>query len=242
MLRPHGQLLRTGRHLTPDESALTSTAWMSGVFHSMVDPGTCQHQPFPVHHRSYLGLFRSQGLRVFAQLAGEWRLLGVPSAFEMSPESCRWIYRHAEGEIEVRAAAHGGPHALSLDIEVTQGPETAFLICQHIALNGDDGNAAEPLSWRRDGDTLIVTPAPGSDVGRRFPQGEFRISLAPQTAVRRAGADELLFLDGCSRQQPYLCIETAPARRAGLAITGHLVAEESQAPWRLRPRRCWCRA
>ena len=146
MLRPHGQLLRTGRHLTPDESALTSTAWMSGVFHSMVTQGHVSINRFLSTNRSYLGFFRSQGLRVFAQLAGEWRLLGVPSAFEMAPASCRWIYRHADGEIEVRAAAHSGPHALTLDIEVTQGPDTAFLICQHIALNGDDGNAPERSS------------------------------------------------------------------------------------------------
>ena len=235
VLRPHGQLLRTGRHLTPDESALTSTAWMSGVFHSMLAQGHVSINRFLSANRSYLGFFRSQGLRVFAQLGDEWRLLGVPSAFEMAPESCRWIYRHAEGEIQVRSAARTGPHTLTLDIEVTEGPDTAFLICQHIALNGDDGNAAEPLGWRRADDTLIVTPAPGSDVGRRFPQGEFRITIAAHTAVRRVGTDELLFLDGRSRQEPYLCIETSPGRRAGLGISGHLIAEESQKPWRLAP-------
>ena len=37
--RPHGHLLRTGRHLTPDEAALTSTTWMNGVFHSMLTQG-----------------------------------------------------------------------------------------------------------------------------------------------------------------------------------------------------------
>ncbi|MFZ0789155.1 MAG: hypothetical protein WAM94_05980, partial [Chromatiaceae bacterium] len=39
VLRPHGQILRTGGGLTPDESALTSTCWMAGVFHSMVTQG-----------------------------------------------------------------------------------------------------------------------------------------------------------------------------------------------------------
>ena len=235
VLRPHGQLLRTGRHLTPDESALVSTAWMSGVFHSMVTQGHVSINRFLSTHRSYLGFFRSQGLRVFAQVGGEWRLLGVPSAFEMAPESCRWIYRHAAGELRLHCAARSGPHALTLDIEVTEGPDTAFLICQHIALNGDDGNAPQPLNWRRAGDTLVVTPVPDSDVGRRFPQGEFRITLAPETAVRRVGADELLFLDGSSRQEPYLCVETSATRHAGLIIRGALVTEESQTPWRLPP-------
>jgi cellobiose phosphorylase len=235
VLRPHGQLLRTGRHLTPDESALASTVWMSGVFHSMLTQGHVSINRFLSAHRSYLGFFRSQGLRVFARLAGEWRLLGVPSAFEMAPESCRWIYRHAAGEIQLRSAARTGPHALSLDIEVTAGSDAAFLVCHHIALNGDDGNAAEPLDWRRDGDSLVVTPAPGSDVGRRFPGGEFRITIGAETAIERIGNDELLFLDGRSRGEPCLCIETAPGRRASLIVRGGLVAEETQTPWRLAP-------
>jgi len=235
VLRPHGQLLRTGRHLTPDESALTSTVWMSGVFHSMVAQGHVSINRFLSANRSYLGLFRSHGLRVFVKTGGEWRLLGIPSAFEMTPESCRWVYRHADGELQLRSTARSEPHALTLDIEVTAGADTAFLLCHHIAVNGDDGNAGEPVSWRRDGSALLVKAAPGSDIGRRFPQGEFVISPAAGTAVQRAGGDELLFLDGRSRQEPYLCIETAPARRAGLIIRGQLLAEESQKPWRLGP-------
>jgi 1,2-beta-oligoglucan phosphorylase len=235
VLRPHGQLLRTGRHLTPDESALTSTVWMSGVFHSMLTQGHVSINRFLSASHTYLGLFHSQGLSVFARLAGEWRRLGVPSAFEMAPESCRWIYRHAQGEIHLRAAGQSGPHAMTLDIEVTAGADTAFLLCHHVALNGDDGNAPEPLDWRRDEDTIIVMPAPGSDVGRRFPKGDFRITLTPGTPLHRVGGDELLFLDGRSRQEPYLCLETAPARRIGLSIRGGLVAEESQKPWRLPP-------
>ena len=54
---------------------------------------------------SYLGLFRSHGQRVFVQIDGNWQLLDVPSAFEMSPEACRWIYRYDDGEIQVRSAA-----------------------------------------------------------------------------------------------------------------------------------------
>jgi 1,2-beta-oligoglucan phosphorylase len=37
--RPHGHILRSGRHLVPDESALTSTVWMGGVFHAMLTQG-----------------------------------------------------------------------------------------------------------------------------------------------------------------------------------------------------------
>jgi cellobiose phosphorylase len=105
VLRPHGHLLRTGRHLTPDESALTSTVWMSGVFHSLLTQGHVSINRFLSTVRSYLGLFRSHGLRVFVELEGGWRLLNVPSAFEMSPDACRWIYGIDARLIEVRCEA-----------------------------------------------------------------------------------------------------------------------------------------
>src|SRR5262249_4062068 len=109
VLRPHGHLLRTGRHLTPDESALTSTVWMAGVFHSMLAQGHVSINRMLSTVHSYLSLFRSHGQRIFAEIGGAWQLLDIPSAFEISPEACLWIYRHAGGEIRVRSQAHSDP-------------------------------------------------------------------------------------------------------------------------------------
>jgi cellobiose phosphorylase len=44
------------------------------------------------------------------------------------------------------------------------------------------------------------------------------------------GGDELLFIDEISRQQPFVCIITAPANQVGLSISGHLVAQAVPAP------------
>ncbi len=78
---------------------------MSGVFHSMLTQGHVSINRLLSTVHSYIGLFRSHGQRVFVEIEGTWRLLNVPSAFEMSPESCRWIYRHDGGVIQVRAQA-----------------------------------------------------------------------------------------------------------------------------------------
>jgi hypothetical protein len=104
-LRPHGHLLRTGGGLVPDEASLTTTAWMGGVFHSLLTQGHVGINRLLTAQRGYLGLFRSHGLRVFAEVGGAWHLLDVPSAWEVEPSACRWIYRHERGEIEVRVRA-----------------------------------------------------------------------------------------------------------------------------------------
>ncbi len=228
--RPHGHVLRTGRHMTPDETALTSTVWMSGVFHSMLTQGHVSINRFISTVHSYLGLFRSHGLRVFVELGGVWRLLNVPSAFEMSPDSGRWIYRHEEGVIEVRAEARGEPHELTLSIAVSAGKPLRFLVSHHIALNGDDGSNAGAAHWWRDGDDIIVAPAAGSELALRFPNGSFLVTPNADAEFQQIGGDELLFVDGHSRQQPFICLVTAPASLVGLRIRGRLIADGTQSP------------
>jgi cellobiose phosphorylase len=230
VLRPHGHVLRTGRHLTPDESALTSTVWMNGVFHSLLTQGHVSINRFISTVRSYLGLFRSHGQRVFMQAGSGWRLLNVPSAFEISPDECRWIYRHEGGVIEVRAQARSEPHQLSLSIRVIAGEPVRFLISHHVALNGDDGSTPGAALWRRLGADILVAPAAGSEIGSRFPDGSFQVVADAGTDFERVGGDELLFIDGRSRQQPYLCLVTAPALAVGLCIRGNLIAEVAQTP------------
>jgi 1,2-beta-oligoglucan phosphorylase len=230
--RPHGHLLRTGRHLTPDESALTSTSWMNGVFHSMVTQGHVSINRMLSTVHSYIGLFRSHGQRVFAEVDGKWQLLDVPSAFEMTPNACRWIYRHSGGVIQVRAEARSEPHELTLAIDVTSGEPTRFLISHHVALNGDDGSVPGAARWKREGKDIVLSAAPGGDVAYRFPDGSFVIAPADGTELSQVGGDELLFLDGRTREQPFLCMITAASRSVGLSIRGRLIDEASQHPLR----------
>ncbi len=60
---------------------LTSTAWMSGVFHSMLTQGHVSINRFLSTVHSYLGLFAVAGQRVFVEivrrLAAAARALGI---------------------------------------------------------------------------------------------------------------------------------------------------------------------
>ncbi len=224
VLRPHGQVLRTGDGLVPDEGSLTSTVWMAGVFHSMVTQGHVSINRFLSTTHSYLGLFRSHGQRVFVEGGDGWRLLDLPSAFEMDPSGCRWIYRHAGGRIEVRSRAALSSHELLLEIEVAEGAPCRFLVSNHVALGGDDGADALPPRAVRDERGIALGAPPDSDVGRRFPYGCFRIDFVHGTAIDALGGDELLFADGRSRNQPFLVLVTAASRSVAFRITGHLVA------------------
>ena len=223
-LRPHGQILRTGSGLEPDEASLTSTVWMGGTFHSMLTQGHVSIGRLLSTTHSYLGLFRSHGLRIFVDAGTGWRLLGIPSAFEMTPSGARWIYAHATGLIEVRSWASLDRHEMWLSAHVLRGAACRFLASHHLAVNGDDGSDAVLARWTRDAQGVSIGLLPDTDLGRRFPDGGFRIDPTPETPLAAVGGDELLFADGASRGQPFLVLVSEAGEAFGLRITGQLVA------------------
>src|SRR5678815_5269544 len=118
VLRPHGHLLRTGEHLTPDEASLTTTVWMGGVFNALLTQGHVSINRFLSTTRSYLSLQRAHGQRLFVELADGWHLLDVPSAWETTAHACRWLYAHAGGLLEVRVTAAADRHEIVLAVGV----------------------------------------------------------------------------------------------------------------------------
>lgn len=225
VLRPHGHMLRTGNSLVPDESALTSTVWMNGVFHSMVTQGHVSINRLLSTCHGYLGFFRSHGQRVFVELDGHWQLLDTPSAFEIAENRCRWIYRHETGAISVTSSAMREQHLLDLEIRVLEGAAARFLITHHLALNGELREAAAP-HVKIEGNTAWISASADSDVGRRFPNGGFILRMEQ---VERIGGDELLFADGQPHGTPFLCVMTGATSSVCLQIEGHLV-EAAPAP------------
>lgn len=228
VLRPHGHILRSGSALVPDEGGLTSTCWMDGVFHSMATQGHVGINRFLSTCHGYLGLFRSHGLRIFLKCGDGWRQLGCPSAFELSPSGCRWIYQTDGGVFEVVSEAPPDRHVLRLTFAVRSGEAVDVLFTMHTSLHGDDGIASVPLRWEPDGSGVLIRPAPDGDVGGRFPDGGFRVLPAGDSTPVRFGDDAGLFDDGVSRDQPFLTAESHATVRAGLEIEGRLIKSRVQ--------------
>jgi hypothetical protein len=164
-------------------------------------------------------------MRVFVHVGGRWQLLGVPSAFEIRPASCRWIYRHAHGAIELTSAVRDGAHALSLRARVLDGPRIAWLATLHVALGGDDGNASLPIPWHREGKDVVVGMPDGSDMHARFPGGSFVVAPLADTALAGVHGDERLFPDGQTRGLPFLVLEGGACTSFGLDLLGRLVPD-----------------
>lgn len=213
--RPHGHIMRTGCGFRPDEAILSSTVWGYGVFHSHVTQGNTRFNKLLTVSRAPLNLQRSTGQRIFLRAGERCLLLGVPSAFEITLNGCRWIYKHAGRLIEVRSWASPDRPELHLDVRVLRG-EACELIVSH-SLEADWSPSSTETQ------EIEFLPGESSETAQKFPGGRFRLCLADPSQVRRIGGDELLFTDGRTRGLPFLLIETEPLREFALRLVGELV-------------------
>lgn len=225
VLRPHGHIMRTGTALVPDEGSLTTTTWMAGTFHSQITQGHVSLNRILSTRRSYLGLRQAHGLRVFVESSGApngWALLDDPSAWMVRLDSCRWWYRHHGGLLEVVSIAPAESHELGLRIRVLNGPPVRLLICAHVALGGDDGQDPEPPLLEHHDAGVTVRPLEGSLASARFPGGSFRLSWE-RGSIEQVGRDEVLFLDGQSRELPWITVLTSRTTEVHLKLIPDLV-------------------
>ncbi len=219
--RRHGTIVRSGPDLLPDDATLCATCWMHGVFASQLTIGnTSFHKLFSVSRDGY-NITRASGLRVLAEIEGKWRLLTLPSRFEMGLGDCRWEYRHAGGVISVHVAVPGEDAALQCTIR-SDGAPCRFLVFGHLVLGEHDLAHAGLVEVDGPAKRISFRPDPDWLWGQRYPDAVFHLVTATPQAIEAMSGDELLFADGAARGAPYAAFRTVPTHEVRFAVVGSM--------------------
>ncbi len=219
--RRHGNIIRSGGDLLPSDGILCATGWMHGVFASQLTIGnTSFHKLFSVSRDAY-NITRASGLRVLAEIDGAWKLLTLPSRFEMGLSDCCWEYRHAGGAILVHVIASGEDPALQCTITI-EGAPLRLLVLGHLILGEHDfahagrvhiDSAAKRIAFRPDPDWLW---------GQRYPDAVYHLVTSTPSVIDAIGGDELLYADGVARGMPYAAFRTLPTNEIRFAVVGSM--------------------
>lgn len=221
VVRRHGALLRSGAQVLPDEAILCLTCWMHGVFGAQLTIGnTSFHRLFSISRDPY-NITRGSGLRMLAELQGEWRLLTVPSAFEMGLTQCRWIYRCSSRTISVTATVSAAEAAVQWRVALG-GEPCRFLVCGQLVLGEREFAGAAPVRIDATARRCSFAPDPQSLWGQRHPQARFELVTSTPAEFEAWGAEELLFADGGARSGGYVVLRTRPTRDFTFAVVGSM--------------------
>ncbi|WP_297971127.1 hypothetical protein, partial [uncultured Amaricoccus sp.] len=225
LARRHGAILRTGQGMLPDETTMCATAWMHGVFASLLSLGnTSFHRLFSASRDPY-NITRSGGLRILIEQEGGWRLLAEPSVFEMGLSDCRWIYRLAGRTVTVRLVAAGDAPALQWRIAV-EGAPCRFLVFGGLVLGERELEQAGRVEIDAGARRIAFRPDPASLWGQRYPRAVYHLVTSTPGAVEAIGGDELLHPDGIARGGAFVALRTRPTDALAFAVVGALADPE----------------
>ncbi|MBO0734168.1 MAG: cellobiose phosphorylase [Methylocapsa sp.] len=219
--RRHGNLLRSGQAVLPDESTLCATCWMHGVFAAQLTIGnTSLHRVFSVSRDPY-NITRASGLRIMVDAGDGWQLLTVPSAFEMGLSDCRWIYLLPQSKITVRAIASGQDPAMQWRLTV-EGEPCRFSIFGHLAGGEREFESDSSVEIDTQAPRVSLRPGPATPWGQRYPHAVYHLVTSMPASVKAIGGEELLHADARPRPGAYLALRTARVQEFVFAVLGSL--------------------
>jgi len=168
--RPHGHILQTGNGFLPNEDIVATNPFAYGVFNSHISQGNTNFNVFLSICSNPFNLEPATGQRIFVNIDGQYHLLGVPSAFEMGLNHCRWIYKHGNRTFQVRTWTSKDFPQVNLDFKVIECEATDIIVTHHL----DESNGWQITTVGHQGE-YMAKPNANSMMAEKFPQARFRI-------------------------------------------------------------------
>jgi 1,2-beta-oligoglucan phosphorylase len=223
VLRRHGAILVSGTHMLPDERTLCVTCWMHGVFGAQLTVGnTSFHRLLSVSRDPY-NITRGSGLRLLVDLGEGWRLLTVPSVFEMGLTDCCWVYQLRERTISVSAVVSGEEAAVQWKLAV-QGEACRFLVCGHLVMGEQEFAHAAPWEIDTARKRCSFRPEPRGLWSQRYPDAVYYLVTSTPQSLDALGSEQLLHGDGARGDGTggYVVLRTSATNEFIFAVVGSL--------------------
>jgi cellobiose phosphorylase len=186
--RPHAHIMQARAGYVPDESIMSTTSFAFGVFNSHITQGNTNFNVLLSVCTSQFNLAPETGQRIFVEVDGRRYLLGVPSAFEMGLNHCRWIYKHGNYCFQVRSWTSKAAPQVNMDFKVISGNKVKLLVTHDFAALA--GWTIYPGSQAGE---YVAKPSADSMIVGKFPDARFRIVINSIGSDYRACGDEALY-------------------------------------------------
>jgi cellobiose phosphorylase len=182
--RPHGHIMQANARAVPDESVMSTTAFACGVFNSHLTQGNTNFNTLLSVCINPTTPSLAAGQRIVVQLDGHEYLLGVPSAFEMGLNHCRWIYAHRRTRLQVCTWTAPGAPRINLEFKVMRGGPLRLWLTHHF--DEVDGWTITPGVPHE----FVARPRTESPLAERFSRPQFRIIVnSHRVSYSTDGAD-----------------------------------------------------
>lgn len=219
--RMTGHVIASGNNQDYQQSIMSSTHYISGVFNSQLTLGNTSFNKLLGVCRNPLNQFTHAGQRVWVEVEGTYRVLGMPSAYETGQNYSRWIYKLLGGYLEIVSFSSAQNPMIQLDI-TKHGIEDplSIKVSHQLVFGNNEGEGSVDIV--RDGDLFTMT-GKNELIEQFMPQLSYGLAVSgidvTAETIGRADSDSV----------EYLVLNGSLESRCSIAIGGKTDALDTTA-------------
>lgn len=175
MERAHGHVLLSGCDLTIEQPLMSTTVYMYGIFNSQIVLGNTTMNKLMSNSRNALNILKQSGQRLYLKIDEQWRLLTLPSAFQMGLNSATWYYRLADDLLTVTTYSLTENREIRLEVASKKGHQYTWAISNQLLMGPSDTESRAVLD--KNGSTVSVRSEQTSPVAAAYPELVYHMHL-----------------------------------------------------------------
>lgn len=222
--RPHGHILMSGGNDRMNGKVITTTSYMYGVFNSQVVIGNTNMNKLMSNTRNALNVPKTSGQRIYIEMEGVYRLLTLPSAFEIGFNYVRWHYKLADDRLTITNYTRNDTPEVVLHFASARNKAYRCLVTGQITMNVNEFEI--PYRHRLDGDTVTFLADPSALSAEVYPELQYRLRVSG-TGMKLSDDRKLVSLPQ-SESAPLAVLELDSAAAWTLTIQGMLDGQPQQ--------------
>ncbi|GIO87666.1 hypothetical protein J25TS5_45980 [Paenibacillus faecis] len=225
--RPHGHILMSGGNDRMNSRVITTTSYIYGVFNSQVVIGNTNFNKLMSNTRNALNAAKTSGQRVYIEQGGVYRLLTMPSAFEMGFNYVRWYYQLSDDLLTITNYTRNDSPEVVLHFASANRKTYRCLVTNQITMHVNEHEI--PYRFEVDGENAVIFRADPSALSAgadAYPGLQYRMEVSGGTGMgMKLFDDRKLVSLPQSETAPLAVLELNPAASWSLTIRGQLEDE-----------------
>ncbi len=179
--RPHAHIMIHGNILKASEEVMAASSFMFGVFSSHVVLGNTSFHKLSSHVRNMLNVQKIGGMRIYLKENDSYRLLTLPSLFEIAPNSLKWIYKLADDTIVVTYSSLVDKLRQKLTFQSLAGKKYDFLITNKITFAEKEN--IYPLSFKKTANEIEFNALKNPFINDKYPDLKYKYILSENAVI-----------------------------------------------------------
>jgi cellobiose phosphorylase len=220
--RPHGHILMSGGNDKMTENVMTTTSYMYGIFNSQLLVGNTNFHKMITNARSALNTLKTSGQRIYVEVEGTYRLLTMPSMFELGFNYARWYYKMADDTLVITNFTTVDTPEVRLHLRSVNGKAYRCLVTNQVSMNNNEYEL--PFHMEQTDGVLAFKADRESISSSVFPNLQYRMFVSG--ADMSAGDESLLIRGTATGSASLVVLELGESAEWTITMQGLLHGEE----------------